>query len=140
MKAKRILSALILVIVSCCFVCLGCKKDGNPPGDPPAQDIVVNGVKIETIEIIDYGGSFTCEMLVSNDSEEDIELDASRFVFKLNNATVIEHDGSEEYISADQEQEIILLLDAGNNVIKENYLVAVYYNNQFLTNLRVEGL
>ena len=138
MKTKRILSVLILMIVSCCFVCLGCDKGKNPPTNPPPADIVVEGVKVESIEILQFGESFECLMLVRNEGQEDVEIDASEFVFKINN-TVLEHDGVGETISANSSAEFVFLIEAGNSGVRENSKVSVYFKGEFLKTVNVQG-
>ena len=139
MKTKKILVALVLMVMSCCFVCLGCgKNEKDPPANVPTE-VLIDGVDVESVEIYQIESQFICDLFVSNKTENDLDLDLSQMVFKLNKTTELEHDGALEIVlTGEENHQITLEIYAGESGLKEGDSVSVYYKNEFLLKTTVE--
>ena len=137
MKTKKILTILVLIMMSC-FVCFGCKDDKNPPNEPNKEVFVEGVVEIKLVQIFQLDTTFTCEITAKNTGGEKVVWDTALVVFKMNNTTVLDHDGIKETILPGVSEQIIFDLDPANTGLKEGDSVSVYYKDEFLTNVIVE--
>ena len=131
MKTKKIIPMLMLVLVSCCFICFGC---GSTPQQPVA---VINGYEFQTVKLMEADDEVLIEIKIKNKNTMSGKFDFSELVLKLDDEAVILHTGEIESFNVGETKTIYLILNSVPSEMNVGDKVSIYYSAEIAGTFKV---
>ncbi|MBQ9792537.1 MAG: hypothetical protein IJW32_02165 [Clostridia bacterium] len=134
MKKKFIYSFLLMLIMPLCLIFGGCGDNDN--SKPLAT---IDGCEIQSVVIYKFSGGYAnVEIGVENKTNQTKNFDFSKVILKVNNETLLEHNGDIEEYTANKYLKKSFQIDNYEDAVAGNS-VSVYYENQFLTTITIQN-
>lgn len=131
MKKKFIYSLLLVLIMPLCLIFGGCGGDPKPLA-------TIDGCEIQSVVIYKFSSGYAnVEIGVENKTSETKNFDFSKVILKLDNETILEHNGDIEEYTTNKYYKYSLPISNYEEISAGNS-VSVYYEDQFLTTITVE--
>lgn len=132
MKKKFIYSLLLVLIMPLCLIFGGCGGDPKPLA-------TIDGCEIQSVVIYKFSSGYAnVEIGVENKTNETKNFDFSKVILKVNNETLLEHNGDIEEYTANKYFKWSFQISNHEDAIAGNS-VSVYYEDQFLTTITIQN-
>lgn len=134
---KKFLSALVFTFaLLCCTILFSCNNGSLTINEQP---ITINGFNVNSIRVFQLpNGYCNFEVGLTNKNEQPKEFDFSKFELKLNDETILQHNGNTSEYNSNQYYKWTFQINSAKGTLSIGDSIKVYYNSEFLKTITVE--